>query len=77
MGYDSYEAFFVDTYGEQLKAMMVFWFEDQADAVWQLFREGLAYTGAWKETAKIVNGRHMNLSQSSSGVKLTVSLKRF
>ncbi len=76
-GYDSYEAFFVDTYGEQLKAMMDFWFEDEADAVWQMYREGLAYTGALKETEKIVNGRHISFNQSSSAVSLYVSLKRY
>ncbi len=76
-GYTDYEAFFMNTYGEQVKALFDYWFEDQSDYAFSKYIDALSHKGDWTEFNEVVNGRYFHMGITSGSISLTVSLKRF
>ncbi len=76
-GYKDYEAFFMDTYGEQVKALFDYWFEDRSDYAFSKYIDAMSHKGDWTEFNEVVNGRYFHMGITSGSISLTVSLKRF
>ncbi|MGX8795755.1 S-layer homology domain-containing protein [Fusibacter sp. JL298sf-3] len=76
-GYKDYEAFFMDTYGEQVKALFDYWFEDQSDYAFSKYLNAMSHKGENTRFGEVINGRYFHMGITSGSINLTVSLKRF
>jgi len=74
--YSSYSAFFMERYGDQMKPIFQLLFEKEFDQAWALLNKALDYKGERTGTETIINGRNFTIGYSSTGLTLSISLKR-
>lgn len=74
--YSSYSAFFIDRYSDQMKPIFQLLFEKEFEQAWSHFIKALDYKGQWTRTEVTINGRNFSLGYDSSGLSLSISLKK-
>ncbi len=74
--YSSYSAFFMDRYGDQMKPIFQLLFEKEFDQAWALLIKALDSNGEWTRTETTFNGRNFSIGYDSTGLSLSISLKR-
>lgn len=74
--YSSYSAFFIERYGDQMKPIFKLLFEKEFDQAWTFLNKALDYNGERTGTETIINGRNFTIGYSSTGLTLSISLKR-
>lgn len=74
--YSSYSSFFMERYGDQVKPIFQLLFEKEFDQAWELFNKALNYNGERTGTETTINGRNFTIGYSSTGLTLSISLKR-
>lgn len=75
-GYASYSKYFIEKYGDQIKPLFEYLFEDEFNTAWDMYLMALDYDNVSAWTEKTINGRNFNISYSADGVGLSISLKK-
>lgn len=75
-GYSSYSKYFIEKYGEQIKPLFEYLFEDEYNTAWEMFIMALDYQSVSTWTSKTINGRTFTISYSADGLSLNISLKK-
>lgn len=75
-GYSSYSKYFIEKYGEQIKPLFEYLFEDEFNSAWDMFLMALDYDNVTTWTEKTINGRNYYISYSQDALSLNISLKK-
>lgn len=74
---EDYPTYFFNTYGDQMKVFFDYLFEADSPRAWQLFTDAIKYSQMETVyTIEYLNGRRFYLYQSSSAVKMRISLRQ-
>ena len=75
-GYSSYSKYFIEKYGDQIKPLFEYLFEDEFNSAWDMFLMALDYDNMSTWTEKTINGRNYYISYSQDALSLNISLKK-
>ena len=75
-GYSSYSKYFIEKYGDQIKPLFEYLFEDEFNSAWDMFLMALDYDNMSTWTEKTINGRNYYISHSQDALSLNISLKK-
>lgn len=74
--YPSYSNYFIEKYGDQIKPLFEYLFEDEFNAAWDMFLVALDYDNVSTRTENTYNGRTFAINYSQDGLSLNISLKK-
>ena len=74
--YPNYSTYYLTTYGEQLKPLFQYWFENDFETAWNLFIKGLDAKGNSKQEFFTLNGRTFTIISGSDVCTMGFSLKK-
>ena len=74
--YPNYSTYIINTYGDQLKPLFQYLFENEYEKAWNIFVTGLNAKGASMQDIYKINGRDIGFVSGSNGVYMQFSIKR-